>query len=56
MREFCPEDAEDFFGLCTNPQVIRYIVGEEIPASVETTREKIANSPTIFNDCEQIHN
>ncbi len=45
MREFSPEDAEDFFALCTNPQVMEYIVGEEIPANVETSREKIANYP-----------
>ncbi len=45
MREFCPADAEDLFALCTNPQVIQYVVGEEVPADAETTREKIANYP-----------
>ncbi len=45
MREFGPEDAEDFFALCTNPQVMRYVVGEEVPADVEATRERITNYP-----------
>ena len=45
MREFWPEDAEDLFALSTNPRVMQYVVGKEVPANVETMREKIANYP-----------
>ncbi len=45
MREFISEDAGDFFALCTNPKVMKYIVGEEVPADVEAMREKIASYP-----------
>jgi len=45
MREFIPEDAEEFFALCTNPQVMKYIGGEDVPANVEAMREKIVAYP-----------
>ncbi len=45
MREFGPADAEDLFALCTNPQVMQYVVGEEAPADVEAMRERITSYP-----------
>ncbi|MCZ6652050.1 MAG: GNAT family N-acetyltransferase [Planctomycetota bacterium] len=45
MREFGPEDADDFFALCTNPQVMKYIGGEDVPANVEAMRDKIVAHP-----------
>ena len=45
MREFEPGDAEEFFALCTNPEVMRYIPGEDVPPTVEAMRQKILNYP-----------
>ena len=44
MREYHPDDAEDFFALCTNPQVMRY-TGESAPGSIEEARQALAGYP-----------
>jgi RimJ/RimL family protein N-acetyltransferase len=45
MREIREHDAEDFFALCTDPRVMRYVVDEEAPRDVAEMRQRVIDYP-----------
>ena len=45
MRPYDPDDAEEFFALFSDPKVMRYIVGEATPGSVDEMRRMLADYP-----------
>ncbi len=45
MRPYHPDDAEAFFALCSNPEVMRYIPGEKKQGSVDEMRQMLADYP-----------
>ncbi len=45
MRPYDPDDAEEFFALCSDPKVMRYIVGEAVPGCVDEWRRMLAEYP-----------
>ena len=45
MRPYDPDDAGEFFALCSDHKVMRYIVGEAVPGSVDEWRRMLTEYP-----------
>lgn len=45
MRPYDPDDAEEFFALCSDPKVMRYIAGEAVPGCVDEWRRMLSEYP-----------